>query len=130
MIAEQYPWCDVEWLLRPDITNTKHLLLVRAIMPGGKAHLFHRHPLTEEAIYILEGTAHQWVGEECRLLGPGDVAHIPRDLPHATYNASASAPLRFLAILSPVPEGGENLIDVSQELRWNRLGESTPALRD
>ena len=114
------PWCHVEKLCDPDSTGSKRLILVRATMPPGEAHNFHRHPGREEIIYVLEGTAEQWVGQEKRLLNPGDVALIPADVPHATYNVGEST-LRFLAILSPTETGGMFTVDVFDEEPWKTV---------
>ena len=63
-VVEELPWGPHEWLVRPDLTEGRDLLLVRVTMPPGEAHQFHRHPHQEEALYYLEGRAEQWVGEE------------------------------------------------------------------
>jgi len=94
--------------------------MVRVHMPPGRAHQFHRHPTMEEIIYVVSGTAEQWVGDEKRLLGPGDVAHIPQDVVHGTYNAGSDT-LVFLAILSPAKFEGPALIDVHLEEPWRSL---------
>lgn len=118
--VEELPWGPHEWLCRPGLTAAKDLLLVRVTMPVGEAHRFHRHPAMEELIYILSGRAEQWVERESRLLGPGEVAHIPRNVVHGTYNAGTE-PLVFLAILSPAEFEGPALVDVSNEEPWRSL---------
>ncbi len=123
MKVEQLPWGPHDWLCRPDLVEAEKLLLVRVHIPPGQAHQFHRHPEMEEVIYVLEGTAEQWVDREKRLLGPGDMAHIPMDMVHGTYNAGNST-LRILAILSPAKIKGPALIDVSQEEPWKSLRKS------
>src|SRR5947199_232566 len=75
-----FPWCHVEWLSNPDTVGADKLLLVRAIMPAGEAHNFHRHPAREEIIYVLEVEAEQWVGDEKRILKAGEMADIPLHL--------------------------------------------------
>jgi quercetin dioxygenase-like cupin family protein len=120
MIVEELPWGPHDWLVRPDIVEAEKLLLVRVHMPPGKGHAFHRHPAMEEIIYVLEGTAEQWVDREKRILGPGGTAHIPQDMVHGTYNAGPTT-LRFLAILSPAKFDGPALIDMSQEEPWKSL---------
>ena len=114
------PWCHVEWMSNPEIVGAREILLVRATFEAGKAHLFHIHPGREEIIYVLEGTADQWVGTEKRRLSAGEMAHIPRNTPHATYNNSDRV-LKFLAILSPVEAGGEFAVDVWDEEPWRSL---------
>lgn len=120
MKVEHLPWGPHDWLCRPDIVEAEKLLLVRVHMPPGQAHQFHRHPEMEEIIYVLEGTAEQWVDRDKKLLRPGEMAHIPMDMVHGTYNAGPDT-LRFLAILSPAKFKGPALIDMSQEEPWRSL---------
>jgi quercetin dioxygenase-like cupin family protein len=120
MEVEGSPWGPHEWLCRPPLTDAEGLLMVRVRMPAGKAHQFHRHPEMEEIIYVLSGTAEQWVGQDRRVLGPGEMAHIPRDVVHGTYNAGTDA-LVFLAILSPAKFSGPALVDVHTEEPWRTL---------
>lgn len=119
-VVEELPWGPHEWLSRPDIVAAEKLLLVRVTMPAGKGHAFHRHPHMEEIIYVVEGEAEQWVEDVNRTLTAGDVAHIPTNLVHATYN-SGTKPLVFLAILSPANGPDPPLIDVSHEEPWASL---------
>lgn len=114
------PWCHVEWMSNPEVVGARDILLVRATFDPGKAHRFHTHPGREEIIYVLEGTAEQWVGAEKRQLQPGEMAHIPKNTPHATYNNS-SAVLKFLAILSPVEAPGEFAVDVFDQEPWRSI---------
>jgi len=118
--VEQLPWGPHEWLCRPGLTDARDLLLVRVRMPAGTGHAFHRHPAMEEIIYVISGTAEQWVGRDARYLEPGDIAHIPTDVVHGTYNAGPET-LVFLAILSPAVIEGPALVDVSNEEPWRSL---------
>jgi len=120
MQLEHLPWGPHEWLCRPGLTAAEQLLLVRVSMPPGQAHRFHRHPAMEEVIYVISGTAEQWVGRAWRLLHPGETAHIPRDVVHGTYNAGKDT-LVFLAILSPAKVVGPALVDVAHEEPWRSL---------
>ena len=123
--VEGSPWGPHEWLCRPGLTEADGLLLVRVLMPPHRAHQFHRHPAMEELIYIISGTAEQWVDRDKRTLRAGDVAHIPRDVVHGTYNAG-DGPLVFLAILSPAVFEGPALIDVSEDEPWRSLRAGSP----
>jgi quercetin dioxygenase-like cupin family protein len=120
MQVEPSPWGPHEWLSRPGLTAAEELLMVRVVMPPGRAHQFHRHPAMEEIIYVLSGTAEQWVEREHRILTAGESAHIPRDVVHGTYNAGDDT-LIFLAILSPAVFEGPALIDVHTEEPWRSL---------
>ena len=129
MEVEDSPWGPHEWLCRPGLVDAERLQLVRVRMPPGTGHAFHRHPQMEEIIYVVSGVAEQWVGQDSRRLGPGDSAHIPMDLVHATYNAGEET-LVFLAILSPARFEGPALVDVSGEEPWASLrGGADPAVR-
>jgi quercetin dioxygenase-like cupin family protein len=124
MEVEELPWGPHEWLCRPGLTDAEGLMLVRVRRPPGKGHAFHRHPAMEEIIYVVSGTAEQWVDRESRTLGPGDIAHVPMDVVHGTYNAGAET-LVFLAILSPAKFAGPALVDVSGEEPWASLREGS-----
>ena len=124
-VREPCPWTNNEWLCRPDIVAAEKLLLVRANMAPMHCHPFHFHPHREEIIYVIYGRAEQWVGREYRILGPGEVAHIPPGVVHATYNPHAE-PLVFLAMLSPAKLPGDLAAaldphDVSTEEPWTSL---------
>jgi quercetin dioxygenase-like cupin family protein len=122
--VEESPWGLHEWLGRPGQVEAERLQMVRVHMPPGKGHAFHRHPAMEEIIYVLEGEAEQWVDRQFRRLGPGEIAHIPSNVVHATYNGGEDF-LRFLAILSPAKFDGPALVDVSQEEPWRQLRPSS-----
>ena len=115
-----YPWCHVESLCNPETVGAKNLILVRATMPAGHGHNFHKHPARDEIIYVIQGQGEQWVGPEKRLLKPGEMAHIPANTPHATYNPGP-ATLVFLAILSPVEAPGEFTVDVFDQEPWKTI---------
>lgn len=116
--VEELPWGPHEWLCRPGLTEAEGLLLVRVRMPPGTGHAFHRHPAMEEIIYVVDGIAEQWVGETSRRLVAGDIAHIPKDVVHGTWNGGDTT-LVFLAILSPAKFDGPALVDVSSEAPWS-----------
>ena len=120
MTVETLEWGPHEWLSHPDLTDPDQLILVRVRMPPGKAHKFHRHPAMEEIIYVVSGRCEQWVDTKSRSLGPGEIAHIPRDVVHGTYNTSEDTVV-FLAILSPAKFEGPWLVDVSEEEPWSSI---------
>jgi len=99
-VRETNPWTHNEWLCRPDLVPAEKLLMVRATMPPGHCHPFHFHPHREEIIHVISGRAEQWVGDEYRILGPGEIAHLPAGIVHGTYNPFDET-LVFHAILSP-----------------------------
>jgi quercetin dioxygenase-like cupin family protein len=120
MQVEELPWGPHEWLSRPGLTQAEELLLVRVRMPPGEGPAFHRHPAMEEIIYVISGRAEQWVDTESRTLGPGDVAHIPRDVVHGTYNSGGET-LVFLALLAPARSDAPAVVDMASEEPWRSM---------
>lgn len=122
---ETNPWTVIEWMCHPRLVAADKLLLVRAYMEPGRCHPFHKHPNREEIIYIIEGQAEQWVGNEHRILKAGEMAHIPMNTVHGTYNPHPHR-LVFLAILSPADAPGPDPVDVSTEAPWNAIRNGFP----
>lgn len=120
MEIEHFPWGQHDWLCRPGLTDTSKIICVRVDMPGGKSHQFHRHPQREEVLYVLDGRMEQWVGRKKRILGPGDLAFIPKNVVHGCYNVFRRN-VKFMAILSPVKAPGPFLVDVFRDKPWSTL---------
>ena len=120
MRVERYPWGPHDWLCRPDLVDSDDLLMVRVEVPRTEGIPFHRHPGMEEIIYILQGKAEQWVGEEVRELKAGEVAHIPADTVHATFNAGRGV-LKLLSVNTTVKGEGPVLVDVRDEEPWRSI---------
>ncbi len=95
-------------------------MFVRAQLPPGEAHRFHHHPKMEEILYILSGTAEQWVEGEKRIIGPGDSLYVPAGVVHGTYNIGSDV-LDFLAILSPAKSEGPVTVEVADQEPWRSL---------
>lgn len=117
---EQDPWATVEWLSNKDLVGAEQLMMVRATIAAGNAHPFHRHPTREEIIYVVSGQAEQWVEDEYRILKAGEMALVPQNAIHGTYNPF-DEDVTFLAILSPSEADGPNIVDVSTEEPWASL---------
>lgn len=50
----------------------------------------HRHPLTEEIIYVESGEGKVWINGDFESVTAGDVIHIPPGAGHATIPAAGS----------------------------------------
>jgi quercetin dioxygenase-like cupin family protein len=123
VIVEELPWGPHEWLVKPSLTDSKHLMLVRVTMPPGEAHRFHRHPHFEEAIYYLEGRVEQWVGQESRIMSAGEVAHVPVNEVHGSYNIFEE-PCVFLAILASAEFQEPMVVEEHQNAPWLTIRQS------
>ncbi len=105
---------DHYWHFHPEIIENAGTYMVKVVMPTGGSHSFHKHPKMHEILYILKGSAEQWVNNEKQLLTAGDSVYIDADVVHATFNAG-DGELEFLAILSPANGWEAGTIDVSTD---------------
>ncbi len=101
----------------PHSVPAKDVIFIRATIESGQGHGFHYHDQREEFLYILEGEVEQWVGEEKKTLGAGDVVFVPPGVVHATYNVGAGE-VRLLAIFGNLQSEAELAVDVSQQEPW------------
>jgi quercetin dioxygenase-like cupin family protein len=118
--VERLPGKTHFWHCKPGMVADTNLMFVRAQLPPGEAHRFHHHPHMEEILYILSGTAEQWIEREKRIMGPGDSIYLPVGMVHGTYNVG-SEPLDFLAILSPAKTPGPPTVEVADQEPWRSL---------
>ena len=114
-------WGTTSWISAPEDTGAAQLVVIEVGLQPGKGHDFHRHPGQEESIYVISGEIEQWVGQEKRILRPGEAAFIPADVVHASFNVSDS-PAKLMAILSPcIGSEGYQLEEVHDQAPWNGL---------
>jgi quercetin dioxygenase-like cupin family protein len=82
----------------------------------------HFHPNEEQFMLVLEGKMRMVLGDEERIIGPGTLVHIPRNVRHGV--CALGGPSVFFAAKSPVGTG-----DMSQDYNkakdaeevWKRL---------
>lgn len=121
-IEREYPdWGALGWASRPQDTGSKNLVVIEVTLSPGQGHDFHKHPRQEEILYMIEGTIEQWIEQKKHELKKGDVAFIPENTVHASFNDSDKE-VKLLAILGPaVGDAGYELEDVSEEMPWSSL---------
>jgi quercetin dioxygenase-like cupin family protein len=118
--VEKLPGKTHHWHCRPGMVRDTNLMFVRAQLPPGEAHEFHFHPRMEEVLYVLSGTAEQWVEQEKRLMRQGESLYLPAGIVHGTYNIGNDT-LDFLAVLSPAKSEGPVTVEVSEQEPWKSL---------
>lgn len=118
--VEHVPGRTHHWYCRPGMVADTNLMFVRAHLQPGQAHKFHCHPQMEEILYMLSGTAEQWVEKEKRILRAGDSIYLPAGVVHGTYNIGDEV-LDFLAILSPAKSAGPPTVEVGDQEPWKSL---------
>ena len=105
------------WHYHPKLTTQRDCYMVKVVVKEGEGHTFHKHPEMNEILYVLKGTAEQWVEDQLQLLEVGESVFIAANTVHATFNGGIGE-LEFLAILSP-PEGWEaGTVDVSKDVPY------------
>ena len=108
------------WYCKPGMVQETNLMFVRAHLLPGQAHRFHHHPQMEEILYVLSGTAEQWVERERRIMKAGDSLYLPVGIVHGTYNIGQDV-LDFLAVLSPAKNPGPITVDDGESEPWKSL---------
>lgn len=71
--------------------------------PEGEGPPLHEHPNEEQFTLILEGELHFILGDEDRVVGPGVVVHIPRNVPHRSR--PVNGPATFFTVKCPPGDG-------------------------
>jgi len=109
---------DHYWHYNDALSPEADTFMVKVVMKKGDRHHFHRHPEMNEILYILKGTAEQWIEKEMQILGPGDSVYIDPDVVHAIFNAGEDE-LEFLAVLGPSRGWAAGTIDESQKAPYS-----------
>ena len=83
--------------------------LAEARVAVGQSTQPHYHPRTEEIYYILQGQGKIRLGDEGRLVGPGDAIAIPPGTPHQITNTGDTT-LLFLCCCAPGYEHDDTVL--------------------
>ena len=78
-------WGTLSWLASKQIGNADGLTLGRVTIKSGKSNPRHRHPIAEEALYLLKGRLKHTLGGKTVIMKAGDVITIP---PGVFHNAA------------------------------------------
>ena len=73
---------------------------------AGEGPNAHFHPNEEQFQYQLEGKMKIVLGDEERVVQPGDLTHIPRNVRHGVM--AVGGPSVFFTCKSPIQKGGMN----------------------
>lgn len=74
--------------------------LWESYVPPGSSPALHVHHREDETFWVLEGRVTISCGDETFSAGPGDMAFLPRDVPH-TFVAEGDAPAHLLTLATP-----------------------------
>ena len=107
-----------EGISREAVGADKICMHILRVPPGGRAKA-HKHESHETAIYILEGNAIMFWGEqlENRMeTRPGDLVYIPADVPHLPINPGPGEAVAVIARTDPHEQESVVLLPELEEL--------------
>lgn len=121
-----FDWGRIKWRVSPRTAPGTALTVGDVHVHPGKGHDRHRHPESDEVIYVLSGTGEQTVGEGPAFpVAAGDVVHVPRDVPHSTFNTGWST-LELVVVYAPA--GAEEALRSAPGFREAAPGEHPSAV--
>jgi mannose-6-phosphate isomerase-like protein (cupin superfamily) len=83
--------------------------LAEARLQPGQQTAPHYHPQTEEIYYILAGRGRMQIGDDVRLVEPGDAIAIPPGAIHTIENVGGET-LKFLCCCAPGYEHADTVL--------------------
>ena len=98
---QQWPLIEPVPGCRTRTPHLQNLMLSRLVMDAGAEVPMHQHP-HEQGGVVVEGTMELTIGEETRLLKPGDIYLIEADVPHRAI--AIDGPVVVVDIFSPIRE--------------------------
>ena len=109
-VVEHNGTVPVWWMVNSremkEITDGGFLELVNEFeVPGGGLVDPHSHP-THEFYYVLRGRGTMTIGDEERLIGQGDLVHIPPDVVHSLRPVTDHAPIHCFCFAIGVKGAG------------------------
>jgi quercetin dioxygenase-like cupin family protein len=102
----------------------EQVLLCRVAYEPGTRVARHSHPEAEQVMWIVEDSVQMTVGDETRVLGPGDVVVVNRGIEHELYSAEG---LTFVEAMAPVPR--DHIPDPERDLVLGAQGDSLHVAR-
>ena len=102
----------------------EQVLLCRVTYQAGKSVARHAHEDTEQVMVIVDGEVEVTIGEETRMLRPGDVCVMNRGVEHELHSPEG---VTFVEALGPVPL--DHIPDRERDLVLGDLGGSLHVYR-
>ena len=78
-------WGSLSWLASKSLGNAEGITVGRATIKPGQTNPRHRHPKSEEVLYLLKGRINHTLGDKTTTMSAGDVITIA---PGVFHNAS------------------------------------------
>lgn len=100
---------EIRELLAHRNSVIRHQSLAEARVLPGQHTAPHYHPSTEEIYYILSGEGRMQIGDEVRIVGPGDAIAIPPGAIHTIENTGSEV-LKLLCCCAPGYEDSDTVL--------------------
>ena len=112
-------WVTAKTLADPLTSGGEHMSAVSLFFEPGQGHARHRHPDSEQIIFVVSGEGEMMIEFEegipsTQKISAGSLVYIPKGAYHSTFNTSWE-PIRILAVYSP--PGPEAMMRHSKEFR-------------
>lgn len=88
----------LRWLISDETMGAELGAVAFVTFPPGAEHKPHVHDHAEEYVIYVRGHGIRTVGGEQYEVGPGDVALVPRGVPHGMRNLSETEPIELFCI--------------------------------
>ena len=101
---------EIRELLAYRNSSIRNQSLAEARLPPGRSTVAHRHAVTEEIYYVLEGHGDMRLEGEIQQVGPGDAIAIPPVTLHQMTNTGTTV-LKFLCCCAPAYEHADTVLE-------------------
>jgi quercetin dioxygenase-like cupin family protein len=93
----------IRWLIDDVSMGATQGTLGYAFFPPGSQHKMHKHDDAEEFTIYLRGRGVRVVGDQEYEVGPGDVAFVPKGVPHGIKSSDPNEPMELWCFYAGVP---------------------------
>ena len=93
----------IRWLIDDLSMGATQGTLGYAFFPPGSQHKMHKHDDAEEFTIYLRGRGVRVVGDQEYEVGPGDVAFVPKGVPHGIKSSDPNEPMELWCFYAGVP---------------------------
>lgn len=107
--------------LFPQLGSANRALRSRRVtIQPNSAEPFHRHAESEELLYVLRGRVEQWIERTKQSLSAGDVAYIPVNAAHATFNDTEDL-VELLQVSSSIAAADRDHVELGNVEPWRSV---------
>jgi quercetin dioxygenase-like cupin family protein len=95
-MTEEVQFLDNRAVIHATSADTGDYALIESVAPAGSQPPLHVHRDESEGFFVMKGQLTLWIGDETRVLGPGEFRFAPPGIPHTVRTGDEGA--RWLLI--------------------------------